>query len=198
LLGVVCLLFTQPTLAFDPLAFTKFLGLRLGKSTLADVQRSLGTTPIVSTGEGPEVTDSIFLVTPDGSVVVDFWSGEMGGDQKTLLGFTVHKSDHFKMKKGKTFRLAKPLDDNLVQGIQFGMTQNSFDNIFAGGVQSAETFDTPAIAKMSQFSEISIVGEASYFDKESNQSAVYDEDIRIIAKFDAGGLYSLNVSRIRQ
>lgn len=192
------ILWAQPAFAFDPLAFTKFMGFQLGKNTLSDVQKSLGTQPIGSTGEGAEVADSLFFVTPDASIVIDFFSGELGGDQKTLLGFTVHKADHFKMKNGKTFRLVKPLDGNLVQGISLGMSQKSFNDLFAGGVQSAETFDLPKIIKNPQFCEVSLIGKVKVLNKETNQTVACDDTIHIIAKFDEGGLYSLNVSKMEQ
>ena len=165
---------------------------------MSEVEKSLGTDPIASTGEGEENPDSRYFVTQDGSVVVDFWSGEKGGDQETLLGFTVHKSDHFKMKKGKTFRLAKSLDGDLVQGIRLGMSRKSFDDLFKGGIHSAETFATPNKTEMSQFVKLSLIGKGKIFNKETNQSVEYDDAILIIGKFDKDGLYSLNVSRLEQ
>ncbi len=192
------LLFIRPAFAFDPLAFTKFLGFQLGKNTLSDVEKSLGTAPIVSTGDAAGDIDSRYFVTRDGSIVIDFWSGEKGGDQKTLLGFTVHKSDHFKMKKGKTFRLTKPLDRVLVQGIRLGMSQKSFDDLFKGGIHSAEPFAPPKITEMSQFTKLSLIGKGKIFNKETNQRVDYDDAILIIGKFDKEGLYSLNVSRLEQ
>lgn len=197
-LFLACALFAPPAFAFDPLAFTKFLGFQLGKNTLSDVQKSLGTTPVVSNAKGSEATDSLFFVTPDGSIVIDFWSGEPGGDKKTLSGFTVHKGDHFGMKNGKTFQLANPLDVNLVQGIQFGMSQKSFNDLFADGIQSSETFDPPAITKVSQFTAVILTGKVKVLNKETNQTVACDDTIHIIAKFDEGGLYSLNVSKVLQ
>jgi len=189
----------QPAYAFDPLAFTRFLGFQLDdKNTLADVQKVLGPATIISTGDAAEASDDLSYVTKDGSTVLNFNSGEMGGNGKTLLGFAIYKLDHFKSEKGQLFKLTKPLDEIKVQGIYLGMSKKNFDDLFMGKINSTEPFAPPEISKKSKSTELSFDGKEKIFDKEENQTIDYDDMIDIDAKFDKDGLCFLSVSRVVQ
>ena len=191
-------LLIQPAYAFDPLAFTKFLGFQLNdKDTLADVQKALGPATIISTGDGAASSDDIYYVTKDGSAVLNFNSGEMGGST-TLLGFSICKSSHFKFIKGQALKLTKNLDKITVQGVFLGMSKKSFDNLFKDKVNSTEPFDSPEITIKSKYSELSLNGHEKIFDKEENKTVDYDDAIMIHANFDNNGLYSFWVTRVVQ
>lgn len=188
----------QPAYAFDPLAFTKLLGFQLNdKDTLADVQKTLGPATIISTGDAAEASDDIYYVTKDGSIVLNFDSGEMGGST-ILLGFSICKSNHFKFIKDQTFKLTKDLDKIAVSGVYLGMSKKSFDNLFKGKINSTEPFDPPEITIKSKYTELSFDGHEKIFDKEEKQIIDYDDAILIRAKFDKDGLYFLWVSRVVQ
>jgi len=191
--------FANPAYSFDPLIFTKILGFQLEKNTLYDVQKALGAAPIVETGDAADYDASLYFITSDGSSVLVFGSGEMGGNTKDVLYFQVVKSDHYKKKKGQNFfKLSNSLGKDVIQGVYLGMSKKSFDDLFKGEIHSTEKFDSPEIKIKSKSTSLFFDGKEKIFDKEEKQTIDYDDAINIDAKFDEGGLYYLNVGRVEQ
>jgi hypothetical protein len=67
--------------------FTRFAGFELGRVTLADVQETLGPSPLQEAGDAGGYEAWVCYSLPAGQV--EFNSGEMGGDSHDLLGFTI-------------------------------------------------------------------------------------------------------------
>lgn len=68
--------------------FSTFAGFTLGESTLADVQRRYGISPIKQSGDAGDFHAWLCYSTPGAEV--RFHSGELGGGS-VLLGFTLSK-----------------------------------------------------------------------------------------------------------
>ena len=72
--------------------YYSLLGFELEKTNLFEIQKKLGNVPMKHTGDAGGSYYSICYVSKKANVTVYFESGEMGGDEHTLLGFTVKNS----------------------------------------------------------------------------------------------------------
>jgi hypothetical protein len=70
--------------------FTHFAGFTLGVVNLANIQRALGPSQIRESGDAGEYDARICYALPTGTI--QFFSGEMGGDDHQLLGFTLSRA----------------------------------------------------------------------------------------------------------
>ncbi len=122
----------RPALAQDSGAqFTSFAGFRLGTVTLSDVQKKLGNTKLIETGEAGEYEAAICYRTNLG--LVYFLSGEMGGSELDLLAFGVSNSD--KTKPCSPFPKKWPSPRLELGGLRLGMTKAQFERVVATKVE---------------------------------------------------------------
>ncbi len=105
--------------------FTKIGEFQILKVTLHQVKMKLGPSRFTASGQAGDYQASI-QYQADG-VYVNFFSGEMGGPQLDLLGFSISRSRRGNAKvKISTSRL--PLQTNIA-GIHLGMSRNEFTNL---------------------------------------------------------------------
>ena len=112
--------------------FTSFFGFALRNNTLlAQVQKVLGSAYLVETGDGGEYDASICYQAKDG--FIQFQSGEMGGPQHELLGFSISKKapNNHCSKLAKKF-FSRSLD---LAGLHLGMSQNEFTETVGEKIQ---------------------------------------------------------------
>ncbi len=83
--------------------YLTLLGFELEKTDLFKIQNRLGKTPIKHTGDAAESYDGICYTSGENNATVYFESGEMGGPEHTLLGFTVKRT-------GETSQVCGDLD----------------------------------------------------------------------------------------
>lgn len=122
----------RSALAQDPGAqFTGFAGFRLGTVTLSGIQKKLGNTKLIETGEAGEYEAAICYRTDLG--LVYFLSGEMGGSEHDLLAFGVSKSD--KTKPCAPFPKKWPSPRLELAGLRLGMSKARFEQVVATKVE---------------------------------------------------------------
>ena len=111
--------------------FTRFTGFELGRAALSDVQKILGPSPLLETGEAGEYEAWVCYSLPAGQV--EFNSGEMGGSTHDLLGFTVSRhgrNQHCPDWPGTTPAPAMQLGD-----VSLGISTKEFETALKAPVE---------------------------------------------------------------
>ena len=96
---ITCLVFTLLILQGTPVIaaqngdeYKSFLGFTLNKVILSDIQKKIGNSKLIEKGDAGEYEASICYVVPSG-YKISFLSGELGGRDHLLLGYSVRKQD---------------------------------------------------------------------------------------------------------
>lgn len=111
--------------------FAKIGPFQLEKGNLKAVQRVLGHSRVIETGEAGDYEAVIHYQAKGG--FVSFYSNEMGGLENQLLGFSVRKSLKTPIH-GKVPKLKRQFSLN-VAGIHLGMTRSEFERVLAVTVE---------------------------------------------------------------
>lgn len=110
---------------------------RLGATTLADIRRDLGRTPLVESGDAGDFIASICYRTPRGAV--RFLSSELGGSDHVLLGFDLVKSTSGSMRAKQSvcypWPRQKPAPTLGIGDLRLGMTRADFSRVLHGTVR---------------------------------------------------------------
>lgn len=109
--------------------FTCFNSICLAKSTLTDVQVKLGKAKITETGDAGEYEAALYYYYPKENILIKFYSSELGGNEKELVGYTFKKNMGAKLPAG-----CKTVDKNIdlnVGGIYVGMKREDFMKLFS-------------------------------------------------------------------
>lgn len=108
--------------------FTSFNGICLAKSTLSDVQVKLGKGTITETGDAGGYEAALYYYYPKENILIKFYSSELGGAEKELVGYKFEKNMGAKLPAG-----CKTVDKNIdlnVGGIYVGMKREDFKKLF--------------------------------------------------------------------
>ncbi|MFC1821020.1 hypothetical protein ACFLZG_08065 [Thermodesulfobacteriota bacterium] len=115
----------------DGSQFTNFAGFDLDSVNLSQVEQKYGSTILIETGDAGEYVAKICYRLGDG--ILYFMSGEMGGPDHDLLGFTVSSLKNTEecanfpsIKYNLTLNLA---------GLHLGMSRVDFEYIFTKKVE---------------------------------------------------------------
>ena len=105
--------------------FTSFAGFELGTVTLAGVQRKLGPTQLVETGDAGEYTASVCYTVSGG--VVMFFAGELDGPEHNLGGFGFAKETD--RKPCSEWPMTPAVPNLAIEGLRLGLSVSEFTRI---------------------------------------------------------------------
>jgi hypothetical protein len=126
---VVCLLLSAVLVAHAQHPSDRFrhlLGFTLNQDSLASVQRRLGASKLIETGDAAEYEASVSYIFKNLGTVVSFKSGEMGGGTQ-LLQYELRRAASFDSSSCAvaTIYVSSPEQLN-VGGLTLGMTPEEF------------------------------------------------------------------------
>lgn len=111
--------------------FTSFAGFELGSSTLADVQKELGSAKMIETGDAGEYVASVCYDVSGGIVL--FLAGEIDGHEHNLGGFGIAlKTDRKPCSKWPT---SHPIPTLVIGGLRLGMSVDEFTHAVGGPIR---------------------------------------------------------------
>jgi hypothetical protein len=172
--------------------FASFAGFELGTVTLADVQKRLGATELVETGDAGEYTASVCNTVPDGVVI--FFIGEMDGPEHNLGSFGLAKETDRKPCSKWPITIAVP--NMVIGGLHFGLSISEFIRIVGAPVhiegKTAYAFFEGKRTMTKQ--EIQhLPAEAQSMIKAGQQQNYFDVGVSVVATFNDDGLHELRV-----
>jgi hypothetical protein len=120
--------------------FTTFGGYKLGTIALPNIQRDLGLTPLIKSGDAGDFTASICYRTSRGTV--KFVSGELGGSALLLLGFDLATltADEADVRKGNCPRWTRSVrgyPELKLGTLPLGITKAEFSRLLSNQIQWA-------------------------------------------------------------
>jgi hypothetical protein len=172
--------------------YTVFQGFELGKITLNDIQRDLGNTTLIKTGDAGEFMAFVCYRTSSG--LIYFLSGELGGTEHGLLGFKFKKSASEHDCAAWPHKL--PVPKLVLNGLQLGMNKTIFsktlatkvtweNNIATSTFESRRKMTTTEIEKLNENDRQAILA--------GKQQDYFDVLVSIVGTFKHGKLISLQV-----
>jgi hypothetical protein len=132
---------------------TELLGVKLGKAmTLSDVQKLLGSTRIIETGDAGEYRATVCYYIPRCSIKVAFWSDELGGYNHDVIGFTLTRTKTPEQSCRKLTNInCSAL--GLANGIHMGMHLNDYRGILGDGIEFVEGYYQKAFVSQRPMTE---------------------------------------------
>jgi hypothetical protein len=137
---ILILIIPSSVLATNGEDLTEVLGIRIARdTTLADVQKKLGYTQLVETGDAGEYKATICYFSPKCQTQVDFWSDELGGPEHDLIGFTLSRRNNAssvcsELAIGDCASLKVP------RGVRLGMTLDEYKKAVGSDVKLEGSF----------------------------------------------------------
>jgi hypothetical protein len=174
---------------------TKLLGIQIGEArTLRDVQKRLGNTPIIETGEAGEYKATVCYYVPKCRAKVEFWSSELGGDEHYVIGFTLTRTTN----PEKTCRMLT-LDNcgglRSANGIYLGMQINEFRKVLGAGIEIIEDFYQITFESQKSMTEKERRRLSKSMSSPLPTGLIWDIVIHIQGTFSASGLDVFEVSK---
>lgn len=116
--------------------FSCFNNVCLSETTIYEVQKLLGKTKIIEIGETSEYKAFIYYYYKKDNVLIKFYSGELGGETKILVGYELEKRKPNKLPKNCKI-LEKDINLN-IGGIYIGMTKDNFYYILKNAIRDSQ------------------------------------------------------------
>ena len=166
--------------------FTSYAGFQLGKATLDDVQRKLGATNPVHTGDGGDSETRLCYLVPGGNI--SFLSGEIGGETElTGLSFSGVPREHCSI-----WPTPVPIPTMELAGLRLGMDEQEFVATVGGdfhweagkGYAFFESRRKPTIAELLKVPE------------DYRSEAMLDVEVSVSGSFVDGKLAEVEVWKI--
>jgi hypothetical protein len=170
--------------------FTSFAGFELGTVTLADVQRKLGPTQLVETGDAGEYTASVCYSVPGGAIM--FFAGELDGPKHNLGGFGFAKDTDRKPCSKWPMTLSVP--NLVIGGLHLGMSVSEFNRIVGvpvriEGKKSYAFFEGKRTMTKQEIQRMPEKVQGMV--KTGQQQNYFDVVVSVVATFSAGRLQEL-------
>ena len=168
---------------------TELLGVKLGKAmTLSDVQKLLGSTRMVETGEAGEYRATVCYYIPSCSIKVAFWSG------MNLVGIITTQLALHSRALRRTSRSCRKLTNincsalGLANGIQMGMHLNDYKGILGDGIEFVEGYYQKAFVSHRPMTEKERSSISKELSSQLPAGLIWDISVFVRGAFGADGL----------
>jgi hypothetical protein len=174
--------------------YTTFFGFTLNEVTLSDIQKKLGNSPMIETGDAGDYEACICYLLPSG-YTIRFLSGELGGQSHELGGYSVQnkiteadeKCMHLYSSEAKRF---KPE----VGKLKIGMTKKEFIKNFGEKIKWTKDKATIFFESKRKMTKKEIE-DMTRFSQGIIQEPYFDIGISLISTFKEGRMIKFTVWR---
>jgi hypothetical protein len=192
-ISLIAALATSPQQQSD--CFTRFAEFELGHVTLSDVQKVLGSSPLMEAGDAGEYEAWICYSLPEGQV--EFNSGEMGGEAHDLLGVTV--ALHGRNKTCPAWPKTIPIPALQIGGVRIGISARAFAASLKVPVDWQGNIGSGTYEYRRKPTQTEILAQPEDIRRQAKQSPasfMFDVDVTVEGTFERGRLVKLATWKI--
>lgn len=195
ILFIILLLIPTSVIASNGEDLTEVLGIRIAQDiTLAHVQKRLGQSQIIETGDAGEYKAAICYYAPKCLTQIEFWSSELGGPEHDLIGFTLSRSEE-RSSVCSELAIEDCASVKVPRGVKLGMKLDEYKEAVGSDLELEGSFYQKAFERRQPMTEPERMRMLKSYPELSPEYLYWDIVIFVRGAFRSGVLDAFTVSK---